>query len=259
MPFDAPHDPHIVPNDFPIRYDPATMPLPPNFLPQHPWDNGEMVNRDEQLLPWPRTPEKVREMNAEYYRYISYLDAQIGRILDALDASPHAKNTIVVFAADSGVARGSHGLIGKQNVYEHSMRVPLIIGGPGIPAGKRTDAMCYLFDVLPTLGKLCGVAGPKTSEGIDFTASLDDPTKPARPQLLFAYRNVQRAVRDDRWKLIRYPQVDKTQLFDLRNDPHEVTNLADKPEHAARVAELTALLKKEQAASATSPADGAEP
>ena len=114
------------------------MPLPPNFLPQHPWDNGEMVVRDEQLLPWPRTPEKVREMNAEYYRYISYLDSQIGRILDALDASPHAKNTIVVFSADSGVARGSHGLIGKQNVYEHSMRVPLIIGGPGIPAGKRT-------------------------------------------------------------------------------------------------------------------------
>ena len=99
-------------------------------------------------------------MLADYYRYISYLDAQIGRILDALDASPYAKNTIVVFSADSGVARGSHGLIGKQNLYEHSVRVPLIISGPGIPAGKRTDAMCYLFDVLPTLGKLCGV--PRT-------------------------------------------------------------------------------------------------
>lgn len=244
--FDAPHDPHVVPDDFPIRYDPAKMPLPPNFLPQHPWDNGEMLVRDERLLPWPRTPEMVREMNAEYYRYISYLDAQIGRVLDALDASPHAKNTIVVFSADSGVARGSHGLIGKQNVYEHSVRVPLILAGPGIAAGKRTDAMCYLFDVLPTLGKLCGVPGPKTSEGIEFTASLSDPAKPARPQLFFAYRNVQRAVRDDRWKLIRYPQVDKTQLFDLRNDPSETTNLADQPEQAARVMALTALLKKEQ-------------
>ncbi|MBL8793916.1 MAG: sulfatase-like hydrolase/transferase [Planctomycetia bacterium] len=191
VPFDAPHDPHIVPDDFPIRYDAAKMPLPPNFLPQHPWNNGEMENRDEQLLPWPRTPEKVREMTADYSRYISYLDAQIGRILYALDASPHARNTIVVFAPDSGVARGSHGLIGKQNVYEHSMRVPLLIAGPGIPAGKRTDAMCYLFDVLPTLGKLCGVPAPKSSEGIEFTASLNDPTKPARPQLLLAYRNVQ--------------------------------------------------------------------
>jgi arylsulfatase A-like enzyme len=246
VPFDAPHDPHIVPDAFPVRYDAAKMPLPVNFLPQHPWDNGEMTVRDEQLLPWPRTPEKVREMNVEYYRYISYLDAQIGRTLDALDDSPHAKNTIVVFSADSGVARGSHGLIGKQNVYEHSMRVPLLISGPGIPGGKRTDAMCYLFDVLPTLGKLCAVPAPNTSEGIEFTASLSDPTKAARAQLMFAHRNVQRGVRDDRWKLIRYPQVDKTQLFDLRADPYETINLADKPEHAARVSALTALLEKEQ-------------
>ncbi len=244
--FNAPHDPHVVPDDFPVRYDAAKMPLPPNFLPQHPWDNGDMTVRDEQLLPWPRTPEKIREMNAGYYRYISYLDAQIGRVLDVLDNSPHAKNTIVVFAADSGVVRGSHGLIGKQNVYEHSLRVPLIIGGPGIPANKRTDAMCYLFDVLPTLGKLCGVPAPKTSEGIDLTTSLSDPTRPARSHMLFAYRDVQRAVRDERWKLIRYPQVDKTQLFDLREDPQETKNLADKPEHAAKVAALTALLAKQQ-------------
>ena len=246
VPFDAPHDPHIVPEDFPIRYDAEKIPLPPNFLPQHPWDNGEMTVRDEQLLPWPRPPEQVRAMIADYYRYISYLDSQIGRVLDALEASPFAKNTIVVFSADSGVARGSHGLIGKQNLYEFdSVRVPLIIGGPGIAAGKTTEAMCYLFDVLPTLGKLCSVRGPKTSDGIEFTATLRDPAKPARSTMIFAYKNVQRAVRDDRWKLIRYPQVDRTQLFDLQSDPHEAVNLADKPEHAAKIAELTALLEKE--------------
>ncbi len=246
VPFDAPHDPHIVPEEFPVHYDAAQMPLPQNYLPQHPWDNGETVNRDERLLPWPRTAEAVRAMLAEYYRYISYLDAQIGRILDALDASPHGKNTIVIFAADSGVARGSHGLIGKQNVYEHSMRVPLIICGPGIAVGQRTAAMCYLFDVMPTLGKLCRVPAPATSEGVEFTATLTDPSKPARSQLMFAYRNFQRAVRDERWKLIRYPLVDKTQLFDLATDPHEVTNLADRPKQAARLAALTALLEKEQ-------------
>ncbi|MFT3878651.1 MAG: sulfatase-like hydrolase/transferase [Gemmatales bacterium] len=244
--FDAPHDPHIVPNDFPIRYDAATMPLPANFLPQHPWNNGEMTVRDEQLLPWPRPPKLVQEMNADYYRYISYLDAQVGRVLDALEASPHAKNTIIVFAADSGVARGSHGLIGKQNLYEHSLRVPLIIAGPGISEGKRTEAMCYLFDVLPTLGKLCGEKGPSTSEGIDLAATLADPTKPARQQMLFAYRQVQRAVRNDRWKLIRYPKINKTQLFDLQADPNEVTNLAEQPVHASKVAEMMALLAKEQ-------------
>jgi arylsulfatase A-like enzyme len=244
--FDAPHDPHVVPDNFPVKYDAEKLPLPANFLPQHPFDNGEMVNRDEALLGWPRDPKQVREMLADYYRYISYLDAEIGRVLDALDASPHAKDTLVVFAADSGVARGSHGLIGKQNCYEHSLRVPLVIAGPGIPAGKRTAALCYLFDVLPTLGKLCGVPAPPASEGVEFTAVLKDPERAARPHLMFGYRAVQRAVGDDRWKLIRYPQVNRTQLFDLRNDPEEVTNLAGKPERAEKVKELLALLEKEQ-------------
>ena len=246
VPFDAPHDPHIVPPEFPITYDVAKIPPPPAFLPQHPWDNGEMAIRDEKLLPWPRTVDAARAYLAEYYQYISYLDAQIGRVLDALEASPYAKNTIVVFSADSGVARGSHGLIGKQNLYDFgSVRVPLIISGPGIPANQRTDALCYLFDVLPTLGKVCGVTGPAASEGIEFSATLADPAKPARGTLIFAYKNLQRAICDSRWKLIRYPQVDRTQLFDLQNDPHEAVNLADKPEHAAKVAELTALLEAE--------------
>lgn len=247
VPFDAPHDPHIVPEDFPIRYDPAKTPLPPNFLPQHPWNNGEMTIRDEQLLPWPRTSENVRSLLAEYYRYISYLDSQIGRVLDALAASPHATNTIVVFSADSGVARGSHGLIGKQNLYElDSVRVPLIVGGPGIPAGRRTDAMVYLFDVLPTLGKICAVPPPKTSEGIEFTASLRAPAQPARKEMMFAYRHLQRAVRDERWKLIRYPIVNKTQLFDLQTDPFEITNLADEPKHAETMVALLAQLTRMQ-------------
>jgi len=114
------------------------------------------------------------------------------------------------------VARGSHGLIGKQNLYElDSVRVPLIVAGPGIPAGKRTDAMCYLFDVMPTLGKLCGISNSTPSEAREFSATLRDPGLPARWELVFAYRDFQRAIRDERWKLIRYPQVDKTQLFDL--------------------------------------------
>ncbi|MSR65855.1 MAG: DUF4976 domain-containing protein [Pedosphaera sp.] len=247
LPFDAPHDPHIVPDDFSIRYDPARIPLPPNFLPQHPWNNGEMIIRDEKLLPWPRSPEKVRSLIADYYRYISYLDSQIGRVLDALEASPHGTNTLVVFSADSGVARGSHGLIGKQNLYElDSVRVPLIIRGPGIPADKRTGAMCYLFDVLPTLGKICNIAPPVTSEGVEFTSTLNDPARPARTEMMFAYRHLQRAVRDARWKLIRYPLVNQTQLFDLESDPFEITNLADQPEHAPKVAELMAMLARKQ-------------
>ena len=249
VPFDAPHDPHIVPPEFTFEYDPAQIPLPPNFLPQHPWDNGEMTIRDEELMPWPRTPAAVKKYLAAYYRYVTYLDEQIGRILDALAASPYATNTIIVFSADSGAACGSHGLIGKQNCYEHSLRVPLVIAGPGISVNQRTEAMCYLFDVLPTIGKLCCVAAPTNSEGMDFSATLADPAKAARPRLMLAYKSVQRALGDERWKLLRYPQVDKVQLFDLQADPFETKNLAGQPEYAAKVAELTAALKQEMQSS----------
>lgn len=249
VPFDGPHDPHIVPDDFPINYDPKSIPLPPNFLPHHPFDNGDMVLRDEQLLPWPRPENELREMIGEYYRYVSYLDAQIGRVLAALDESPYAKNTIVVFAADSGVARGSHGLIGKQNLYEHSIRVPLVIAGPGIAQGQKTSAMCYLFDVLPTLGKLCNVPAPATSEGREFSSTLKDPQQPARPEMIFAYRGVQRAIRDERYKLIRYPHIDKTQLFDLQSDPFEKHDLVGEPAHADRVKGMLAKLEEQLRAS----------
>ena len=246
--FDGPHDPHIVPEGFPIDYAPASIPLPPNFLPQHPFDNGEMVIRDEQLLPWPRKEADVKTMLAEYYRYVSFLDVQVGRILDAVDASPYAANTIIVYAADSGVARGSHGLIGKQNLYEHSMRVPLIVAGPGIAADKRSDAMCYLFDVLPTLGKLCGVATPSGSNGREFADVLQDPSQPGRPFLMFGYKSIQKALNDGRWKLIRYPHVDRTQLFDLQADPYETKDLSALPEHAERIQSMLAKLAAEMKA-----------
>ena len=239
--FDGPHDPHIVPDDYPIRYAADAKMLPTNFLPQHPFDNGEMTVRDELLLSHPRKPEEVQSMLADYYRYISYLDMQIGRILDALAASPAATNTIVVFAADSGVAIGSHGLIGKQNLYEHSLRVPLIIAGPGIPANTRSKAMCYLYDVLPTLGKLCNVPAPAASEAREFTATLGDPAKPSRGEMIFAYKKCQRAIRDDRWKLIRYPRINKTQLFDLQEDPFETNDLSAK--EPGKASELMGKLK----------------
>jgi arylsulfatase A-like enzyme len=239
--FDGPHDPHIVPDDFPVKYDLASIPLPPNFLPQHPFDNGEMVIRDEQLMKWPRPEADVKTMLAEYYRYISFLDVQVGRVLDAVDASPYAANTIIVYAADSGVARGSHGLIGKQNLYEHSMRVPLIVAGPGIAADKRSEAMCYLFDVMPTLGKLCGIATPQGSNGREFASVLKDPAQPGRPFLMFGYKTIQKALSDGRWKLIRYPHVDRTQLFDLQSDPFETKDLSADP---AQVERIKAMLTK---------------
>jgi len=136
--FTAPHDPRTPPAEFANMYPPDSIVLPPNFLPEHPFDNGEMTVRDEMLLPVPRTPEAVRKELAAYYGMISNMDAQIGRILDALCASGHGTNTLVVFASDHGLAIGSHGLLGKQNLYEHSMRAPLIFAGPGITPNRQS-------------------------------------------------------------------------------------------------------------------------
>jgi arylsulfatase A-like enzyme len=246
LPFDAPHDPHIVPSEFPVKYDPASLPLPANFQAKHPFDNGEMKVRDEVLLPTPRTPEAVRSMLAEYYRYVSYLDFQIGRVLDALAASPFAKNTIVVFSSDSGVARGSHGLIGKQNLYEHSIRVPLVISGPGIPSNTTTEAMCYLFDVFPTLGAVCGVKAPATSEGVSFAGVLHEPSTSGRSFLRFAYKEVQQAVTDGDWKLIDYPKAERTQLFHLQRDPAETQDLSNAAENKERIQRMRMILAEKR-------------
>src|SRR5207302_11382819 len=130
-------------------------------------------------------------------------------------------------------AIGRHGLFGKQNLYEHSMHTPLIFGGPGIPRGKQTKAMCYLLDVFATLGQMADVPAPDGSEGLSLSGVLAGKQEGARDSIFTAYTGTQRAVRDDRWKLIVYPQVNKRQLFDLANDPAEINDLASSPGAAA--------------------------
>lgn len=246
--FTAPHDPRTPPAESREPYDPASIALPPNFLPLHPYDNGEMLVRDERLAPWPRTPEVVREHLADYHGMISQLDAQVGRVLAALDASGQADNTIVVFTSDHGLAVGSHGLMGKQNLYEHSTRVPLLFRGPGIPAGARSLAPAYLFDLFPTLCELTGVPPPAGLDGVSLAPFLQGRPAPQRTHVVTAYKDQQRALREDRWKLIRYPGIDRTQLFDLESDPHETRDLAADPEQAPRVERLLATLAERLAA-----------
>jgi arylsulfatase A-like enzyme len=247
--FNAPHDPRVAPRRFHDHYDADRLPLPANFLPRHPFDNGELEIRDEQLAPWPRTPEVVRRQLADYYACIEHLDAQVGRILEALEASGRMGNTLVVFASDHGLAVGSHGLLGKQNLYDHSMRSPLLVSGPGIPAGRRSEALCYLFDIFPTLGELARVAGPAGTEGRSLVPVFEGPEREVRGSIFTAYRDVQRAVRDDRWKLIVYPKINKRQLFDLRDDPEETRDLAGRSDRAGDEARLVKLLQGSQALS----------
>lgn len=238
VPFTSPHDPRTPPEEFAKLYPPEKMRLPKSFLPEHPFDNGELKVRDEKLLPWPRTPEAVRREIALYYGMISHLDAQIGRVLDALDASPSGTNTIIVFAGDNGLAVGRHGLLGKQSLYEHSLRVPLIVAGPGVPAGRKSAALCYLLDLFPTLCDLAGVKAPATVEGRSLAPVLRGETTKHRPELFAAYRDLQRMVRDGRWKLIHYPKIARWQLFDLETDPDELADLSAHPAQAARLAAM---------------------
>jgi arylsulfatase A-like enzyme len=245
--FTAPHDPRTPPKKFRDLYPPAKLALPKNYLPQHMFDNGEMTVRDEKLAPWPRTPETIRTNLADYYGMITHLDEQIGRILAALAETGRADNTLVIFAGDNGLALGSHGLLGKQNLYEHSVRVPLVIRGPGIQRGLRSEALCYLLDLFPTVCELAGVAIPATVEGQSLAPVLQGKAAKGRQSIYCAYGNVQRSVRDERWKLICYTHINKAQLFDLQTDPIEMNDLIAVPAQAARVQTLVAQLTNWQA------------
>ena len=244
--FGNPHDPRVAAKKYLDLYNRDQIPLPKNLLPQHPFDNGEMTIRDEALLPWPRTEAAVRKELHEYYATITAMDFHMGRIVAALKELGQLDNTIILFSADQGIAIGSHGLLGKQNLYDAGMKSPLIFAGPGIPHGA-SDALVYLLDIYPTVLELVGATKPAGIDGQSFRPVLTGSAKTVRNELFFAYRDVQRAWRDDRWKLIRYPQVNVTQLFDLQADPDEMKNLADLPAHQPRVEQLLAKLKESQA------------
>ena len=241
----VPHDPRVAAPEFHGMYQASDVPLPPAFMPLHPFDNGEMTVRDEALAPWPRTPEDTKQQLADYYACITGLDHHVGRIFAELKMSGQWDNTIIIFTGDNGLSVGEHGLFGKQNLYEFGgMHVPLVVAGPGIPKGK-SEAFVYLMDLFPTFAEFGGATQPDGVEGKSLAPIIAGKETKVREVCYTGYRDCQRAVRDQRWKLIRYPLVDQTQLFDLQADPHELTNLAAQPEHAAKVAEMTALLEKE--------------
>jgi arylsulfatase A-like enzyme len=247
--FTAPHDPRTPPEPYGAMYSPEDLPLPGDFMPLHPFNNGWMSGRDEQLAPWPRTPEVIRSQLAEYYGLISHLDQQIGRIIRCLKDVKLMENTLIVFASDNGLSLGSHGLLGKQNLYEHSTRVPLLFCGPGVPMGQKREALVYLHDVCPTLLEMAGVPPPPGVDGRSLGGLIADGAASVRSSLYTSYDHYQRAVRDDHWKLIRYPRLHYTQLFDLARDPLELLNVADRPDQRQTVERMMGLLLRWQAAS----------
>jgi len=242
--FTAPHDPRSPREDYIGMYPDESIPLPGNFKALHPFAFDNMNVRDETLAPWPRTPEIIQQSLADYYALISHMDNRIGDIIAALKQKGLFENTIIVYAADNGLAIGSHGLLGKQDLYEHSMKVPLVISGPGIPKYEVRDALVYLYDIFPTLADLCKLPAPEGIDGKDLVQVLLGKEKGVRTSLYTVYRNTVRAVRNEEWKLIRYPQRNYTQLFNLKTDPLEIDNLATIPENQPKVEEMMRLLDK---------------
>ena len=244
----SPHDPRTMPAEYQAHYQLDSIQLPPNFLPEHPFDNGELKIRDEVLAAFPRTKEEVRQHLYDYYAMISHVDKRVGEIVAALKDAGLYDNTIIIFAGDNGLAVGQHGLMGKQSVYEHSVRVPLIIkeAGKASATPRQTDKLCYLIDLFPTLCELTGTPIPDSADGCSLLPVLRQD-KPVRDYLYYGYRFFQRAVSDGTWKLIEYNVngTRTTQLFNLQQDPYEMDNLAGETKQRKRITQLRQQMSRE--------------
>ncbi len=239
----GPHDPRIEPRGYEQRYDSANIPLPPNFAAEHPFDHGNAGGRDEILLKTPREPDEVRAELAVYYAVIANIDEQVGRIIAALRESGGWENTILIFSSDHGLALGSHGLTGKQNMYEHTVGIPLIMHGPGIPKGQHIAAQCYLRDLFPTTCELAGIEIPTTVQSRSLASLISGKTQSVYDAVFSCYTDTQRMIRDQRWKLIWYPQLNRYQLFDVVADPNELQDQSSGSQHAARIKSMASKLE----------------
>ncbi len=251
--------------------------LPHNWLPKHPFENSHLNVRDEVNVSgvWKNRDEHtIRNELGRDFACSENIDIQIGRVLKKLEAMGELDNTYIFYTADHGMAIGRHGLQGKQNLYEHTWRVPLVVKGPGIKPGSRAPGNVYLMDILATMCDLTGVDAPETNEGLSFKPVLEGKQETVRDVLYGVYCGGQkpgmRTVRQGDWKLVKYDVpsagVHETQLFNLKENPLELlpqhhsqeviavtgytpkaneTNLADQPEYAEKRKELESLLQKE--------------
>jgi arylsulfatase A-like enzyme len=241
--FTVPHDPYSPKKEWIGRYPDGSIPLPKNYLPFHPFEFDQLTVRDENLTGWPRKAEVIQQILSDYYGMVSHLDTQIAQIIQTLKETGKYENTLIVYVADNGLAAGSHGLLGKQSLYEHSIKVPLIIKGPGIPKNQEVDAFAYIHDLYPTLAELAGLPKREQPDGKSLVPVLKGEQKEVRELMFNAYRSTVRSVRKENWKLIRYPERDITQLFNLESDPDELVNLAGRSEQSQKLEEMVSLLK----------------
>jgi len=238
--FNAPHDPRQSPAEYVARYPADSILIPDNFQQRYPYANdiGCGPNlRDERIAAFPRTHESIQVHRQEYYAIITHMDEMIGRILKALKATGKADNTWIFFTADHGLAVGQHGLLGKQNMYDHSVRVPFIVVGPKVAKNHVIQEAIYLQDVMPTALELAGVSKPKHVEFSSLIPLLKG--EPSRYQSIYGcYLKKQRSIRTTNYKLIAYPDANVLRLYDMQKDPSEKHDLAGDASMKSIVSEL---------------------
>lgn len=248
--FNAPHDPRQSPKEYVDMYPLDRIAIPENFLPENPraegMGSGRAV-RDEKLAPFPRTEYSIKVNRQEYFAIVTHMDVQVGRLLDALEASGKADNTYIFFTADHGLAVGHHGLVGKQNMYEHSLRPPFIVAGPGVEKGKWLDERVYLQDIMPTSLELAGAEIPDYVQFKSILPLLEDESAGHYEAIYGGFKmSFQRAVIQDDWKLIVYPLIPAKELYSLKDDPLEMNDLSAWPAYAGKIAQLESALRKLQ-------------
>lgn len=248
--FNAPHDPRQSPKKYVDMYPLENIGIPENFLEVYPYMDSIGCGpdlRDEKLAPFPRSKYSIKVHKQEYYAIITHMDEQIGRILAHLKKTGQDKNTYILYSADHGLSVGHHGLVGKQNMYDHSIRVPLILVGPNIPENEKREMQVYLQDIMATTLELAGIEKPEYVEFNSLIPAINDKLADVTyPEIYGAYINWQRMIRTKNFKLIVYPNAKKLLLFDMLNDPMEMNDLSDDPAYQATKLQLISRLKEQQ-------------
>jgi choline-sulfatase len=273
-----PHLPFVAPKKYWDLYDPQAIYVPayqklpagaPAFVGHN---NSELGSYAGMPKRGPVDEATARQLRHGYYAAISYMDAQVGLLLDALDKEGLAENTVVILWGDHGWQLGEHGLWHKHTNFELAARAPLLISVPGQKApGRKSLSLVEFIDIYPTLADVCGLPKPKDVEGVSLKPLLDDPTVRVRPVAISQYPRSDAgqslmgySIRDDRWRLTLWRNranntIHATELYDEVNDPHETKNVADQPEHAEVIARLSKHLPPPIAAAQTPSPAGKAP
>jgi arylsulfatase A-like enzyme len=244
--FQAPHGPLSPPAAWRARYRPRDLPLPESAADDLSSKPLPQRNGHPHSLFLDTPPNEIKKQLASYYAHIACLDHNVGRLVKRLEELNLLDKTLVIFMSDNGCLNGEHQMLGKgANFYEEQVRVPMIISWPGrIDSGRRIDALVSSLDVFPTVCAFTGIAAPEDRAGKDLSPLLDGRADRIRDAVFFEYERTvrehevpMRGIATGQHKHVKYIQGEE-ELYDLKEDPHEMKNLIGEAAYAEVAAEL---------------------